>query len=328
MKYSVIIPVYNRPQEVRELLDSLTNQSQKNFEVILVEDGSTEKCDDLLNSSPLDIKYYYKSNGGPADARNYGMSKASGDFMIFFDSDCVIPSGYFEALDQGIDSQGLDAFGGPDMAHSDFTDIQKAINYSMTSFFTTGGIRGASEKLEKFHPRSFNMGYSRAVYEATGGFSNIRFGEDIDMSIRIIESGFKTGLIRDAAVFHKRRTNLSQFFKQVFNSGIARINLYKRHPNSLKLVHLAPSVFTLGVLTLVISSFIIRAELIYPLLLFSVLILLDSSIRNKSLAVGTLSVLTSFVQLISYGTGFLISVWRRLVLKQGEFAAYQRTFYK
>ena len=242
MRYSVIIPVYNRPDEADELLQSLTRQSFKDFEVIIVEDGSSIPCKDVAEryQNILDIRYYAKPNSGPGQTRNYGAERSQGEYLIILDSDCILPKGYFAAVEEELQKAPTDAFGGPDRAHVSFTDIQKAINYSMTSFFTTGGIRGGKKKMDKFYPRSFNMGVRREVYETLGGFSRMRFGEDIDFSIRIFKGGYACRLFPGAWVYHKRRTDLKKFFKQVHNSGIARINLYKKYPESLKTVHLLP----------------------------------------------------------------------------------------
>ena len=248
MKFSIIIPLYNRPQEIDELLESLTKQTQKNFDVIVVEDGSDIKSEEIVNkyANALDIKYYVKPNSGPGTTRNYGANQSDKDYFIFFDSDCIIPENYMEIVSQRLENQYTDCYGGPDAAMKTFTDIQKAISYAMTSVLSTGGIRGASEKAGKFHPRSFNMGFSKEVLAKTGGFSTMRFGEDIDMTLRILENGFQSQLIKEAFVYHKRRTDFRKFFRQVFNSGCARINLYMRHKNSLKLVHFLPACFLSG----------------------------------------------------------------------------------
>lgn len=330
-KISFIVPVYNRPNEVKELLESMVQQTVQNFEVVIVEDGSDVKCDTVCDSykSKLDITYYFKPNSGPGQSRNYGFERAGGDYCIFLDSDCVLPPTYFEIVQTTLTQNYVDAFGGPDEAHADFTTLQKAINYSMTSFFTTGGIRGNSEKLDKFYPRSFNMGYSREVFNKTGGFSKLRFGEDIDMSIRILQNGFKTRLIKEAFVYHKRRSTLRQFFKQVFNSGIARINLHKRHPGSLRLVHMAPAVFTIGNFALVLLSLVFCTPLfLVPLLVYMLLIFIDSALRNKSLTIGILSILTSYYQLFGYGFGFIDAFWKRIILGKDEYSAYKNNFYK
>ncbi len=343
MNYSVIVPVYNRPDEVDELLQSLTAQTEKDFEVIVVEDGSTQKCEDVCKryADILDLHYYYKPNSGPGQSRNYGAERARGEYLIILDSDVVLPTGYIKSLP----SQELDiaAFGGPDRAHPSFTPTQKAISYSMTSFFTTGGIRGGTSNssrakrkaLDKFYPRSFNMGIRRDVYQKLGGFSKMRFGEDIDFSYRIVEAGYQTRLIPEAWVWHKRRTDLKKFWRQVFNSGIARINLTKRHPGTLKLVHLLPAVFTIGVAVCILAALLALLFNYYlslialsPLLLYSLLIFVDSSIKNRSLRVGLLSVPAAFVQLMGYGCGFLQAWWRRIVRGQDEFTAYEKNFYK
>lgn len=327
--FSFVIPVYNRPAEIKELLESLCHQTQQGFEVLVVEDGSEVRCESIVKDywHRLDVKYFFKANSGPGQSRNYGFERAKGSYCIFLDSDCVLPPTYFEVVHRALSTHYVDAFGGPDQAEDNYTVFQKAINYSMTSFFTTGGIRGGGEKLDKFHPRSFNMGYSREVFEVTKGFSKMRFGEDIDMSLRILGNHFKTRLIKDAYVYHKRRSTFKQFFKQIFNSGIARINLYKRYPKSLKMVHTAPAVFTLGVLVLLVLSLLISPFWLVPLVVYLVLVLVDASLQNKSLAVGFVSVLTSLCQLTSYGLGFLTAVWKRLILKKDEFSAFQNTFY-
>lgn len=330
LRISFIIPVYNRPVEVKELLESMVQQTLNTFEVVIVEDGSEEKCDQVCNAyqDKLDLKYFFKTNSGPGQSRNYGFERAKGNYCIFLDSDCVLPPKYFEIVKNILKSDYVDAFGGPDKAHADFSVLQKAINYSMTSFFTTGGIRGKSEKFDKFYPRSFNMGYSRNVFEATKGFSKLRFGEDIDMSIRILENGFNTRLLKNAFVYHKRRTSLRQFFKQVFNSGIARINLYKRHPKSLKIVHLAPALFIAGVIALTALSAIFSVLFLIPVQLHAILLFIDSSIKNKSPKIGLLSIITSYTQLFGYGLGFYDATWKRILLNKSEYSAYNNAFYK
>ena len=327
--FSLIVPVYNRPDEVGELLESLTHQRCKDFEVIIVEDGSQQPCEDIVRAytNRLDIHYYSKPNSGPGQSRNYGAERAQGEYLIVLDSDCIIPEGYIDAVKAELAAEPADAFGGPDRAHDSFTDMQKAINYAMTSFFTTGGIRGGKKKLDKFYPRSFNMGVRADVYKALGGFSKMRFGEDIDFSIRIFAGGYKCRLFPEAWVWHKRRTDLRKFFKQVHNSGIARINLYKKYPTSLKIVHLLPAVFTVGVVLLLLGTPFIP-WLSSLLGLFILLIFVDSSIQNKSIKIGAISVVAAFVQLIGYGTGFLRAWWKRCVLRKDEFEAFKNSFYK
>jgi glycosyltransferase involved in cell wall biosynthesis len=329
MFFSVIIPVFNRPDEVDELLHSLTLQSCTNFEVIVVEDGSTIPCRGMTDKYArlLDIKYYVKPNSGPGQSRNYGAERSKGDYLIILDSDCILPQDYFKAIEQELQAVPVDAFGGPDRAHESFTAIQKAINYSMTSFFTTGGIRGGKKKMDKFYPRSFNMGIRKEVYRALSGFSDMRFGEDIDFSIRIFQSGYSCRLFPQAWVYHKRRTDLKKFFRQVHNSGIARINLYKRYPNSLKLVHLLPAVFTMGVALLLAGALFTCISLI-PIMLYLFLITGDATWQNRNLRIGIYSVAAAFVQLIGYGTGFGRAWWMRCVCRRDEFSAFKRSFYK
>ena len=335
MKYSVIVPVYNRPDEVDELLESLCSQTFKDFEAIIVEDGSQKPCKDVCDkyASILDLHYYLKNNSGPGQSRNYGVERAHGEYVIILDSDVVLPTTYLEATDKSLTSHlspltSIVAWGGPDAAHPSFTPVQKAISYSMTSFFTTGGIRGGKAKLDKFYPRSFNMGIRRDVYQLLGGFSKMRFGEDIDFSYRIVEAGYMPRLFPDAWVWHKRRTDFCKFFRQVYNSGIARINLEKRHPGTMKIVHLLPMVFTLGVIGLLLLAPFTCGVSLLPLILYCLLIFVDSSLKNKSLWVGLLSVPAAFVQLMGYGFGFLESWWKRCVLKQDEFTAFEKNFYK
>lgn len=329
MRYSVIIPVYNRPDEVGELFQSLVSQSLKDFEVIVVEDGSSVPCEDVINKyrDKLDVHYYSKPNSGPGQTRNYGAERSKGEFLLILDSDCILPEGYLQAIEDELHREEADAFGGPDRAHDSFTRVQKAINYAMTSFFTTGGIRGGKKKMDKFYPRSFNMGVRAEAYRALGGFSNMRFGEDIDFSIRIFKAGYRCRLFPEAWVWHKRRTDLKKFFKQVHNSGIARINLYKKYPESLKLVHLLPAVFTVGVVFLLLCSLLCVWSLL-PLALFVLIVFIDASLSNKSVVIGILSVVASFIQLTGYGTGFLRAWWKRCVLGKDAFSAFEKNFYK
>lgn len=345
VKYSFVVPVFNRPDEVGELLESLTRQSLKAFEVIVVEDGSTVTCQDVCSryEGSLDLRYFMKPNSGPGQSRNYGVERARGEWVIVLDSDVALPDGYVKAVDDALEREPADAFGGLDRSHPSFTDTQKAISYSMTSFFTTGGIRGGKKKLDKFYPRSYNMGIRRSVYLRLKGFSKMRFGEDIDFSIRLFKAGCRVRLIPEAWVWHKRRTDFRKFFRQVFNSGIARINLYKKHPESLKAVHLLPAVFTVGVMSLVLTSAAGRVLMCYddvhrwywlcagpwiPMLLYSAIILVDSARLNRSARVGLLSVPAAFIQLTGYGCGFLSAWWKRCVKGKDEFHAFEDTFYK
>ncbi|WP_017731617.1 glycosyltransferase [Nafulsella turpanensis] len=316
-KYSVIVPVYNRPDELDELLASLSRQSYTNFEVVVVEDGSTLKADQIAEKwkSALELRYFYKENSGQGFSRNFGFAHAKGEYLVVFDSDCLIPPHYFEAVEAHLRKEPLDAWGGPDRAHPSFTPLQKAISYSMTSLFTTGGIRGSKKRLAAFHPRSFNMGISREVWEKTGGYIITRMGEDIEFSIRIIEQGFRTGLIEEAYVYHKRRTSLQQFYKQLHFFGRARINISRFYPKELKLVHAFPAAFVAGLLFYLLlpllSPFLFAGATSF-LLLYFLLIGIDAGMKYKSAKVGMLSIGAAFVQLWAYGIGFWEELERKI----------------
>ena len=316
MRFTVIIPVYNRPDEIRELMESLKEQTAKPFELLIVEDGSKDRCDFLLDEYRpfFPIDYYYKENGGRSEARNYGLARAAGDYLLFFDSDVILPPRYFEVLSAQLDADPADCFGGPDAADASFNTVQKAISHSMTCFWTTGGIRGGKRQMESFCPRTFNMGMSRKVYETVGGFEDM-LGEDIDLSLRIRAAGFKTRLIREAFVYHKRRVSLKRFFLQVSNFGQARIWLHIKHPGSMKIVHTAPAVLTVMLVAILVASLFMPWLLLLPatylLLLFS-----DSLLKNRNLSVASLSMLTGAIQILGYGYGFLKAVWIKLILRQ------------
>ena len=307
MRFSIIIPVYNRPQEVDELLESLCGQTFKDFEVVVVEDGSSEKCDTVCKkyADLLTLNYFFKPNSGPGPSRNYGAERSQGEYLIILDSDVIVPDNYLEIIQQELDHEPCDAFGGPDRAHPSFTPIQKAINYSMTSFFTTGGIRGGKQKLDKFYPRSFNLGIKKSVYEALGGFAPMRYGEDIDLSTRIFKSGYSCRLFPEAFVYHKRRVKFSSFFKQVKHSGEARVILKNKYPETFKLVHLLPAAFVVGNLILIVLGIFHHWLWLVPILLYCLMVFCDSLIKNKDLVVAALSVPAAYVQLFGYGTGFL-----------------------
>ena len=317
--FSIIIPVYNRIDEVRDLLKSLSAQTDKDFEVILVEDGSTQPCASVVEpyKSQIDIKYFYKDNEGRSIARNYGMEHADRQYFLCFDSDCVIPEQYIASLRKSLDAHYVDCFGGPDAAHESFSDTQKAINYSMTSFLTTGGIRGGKVRLDKFVPRTFNMGFSRKVWETVGGFREM-FSEDIDMSTRIRQAGFSIALIREAFVYHKRRISMKLFFKQVYVFGMSRITLYLLYPDSLKAVHWLPAVFVLGVIALIILSLAISWMFIIPLAAYVIAIFVCASVSTKNIKIGALSIIASIIQLSGYGIGFLKAFCNKILLRKGR----------
>ena len=312
--FSIIVPVYNRIDEVSDLLESLTHQSDNDFEIVLVEDGSTEPCKAVADqyADRLNLQYYHKSNEGRSIARNYGIVRANGDYFVFVDSDCVLPPDYIEQLHLSLRNDYSDCFGGPDAAHESFTDIQKAINYSMTSFLTTGGIRGGKVQLEKFVPRTFNMGFSRKVYEKVGGFREM-FSEDIDMSTRIRLAGFSIKLFRNVSVYHKRRVDFKKFWRQVHVFGMSRITLKLLYPGSMKAVHTLPALFVIFSIIMVLGTIWCRWSLV-PLAFYLLCVWIAGIISTRSLKIGSIGVITSLIQLFGYGTGFIKAyVWKILL---------------
>ncbi len=316
--FSIIIPVYNRPEEISDLLSSLEKQTDSGFETIIVEDGSTvdcwRQCGNFKGNSRL--KYFHKENEGRSIARNYGMDRADGDYFIFVDSDCILPPSYIHDLRKALEKEPSDCFGGPDAAHDSFSDTQKAINYSMTSFLTTGGIRGGKVRMEKFTPRTFNMGFSREVYEKVGGFREM-FSEDIDMSTRIRLAGFSIILFPDVAVFHKRRVDFKKFWRQVHVFGMSRITLQLLYPGSMKAVHWLPALFVIGAVAMIIGAFFWKWMLI-PLLVYILAIWIWGMISTKSIKIGTLGVGAAIVQLTGYGTGFIQAYVWKIILGHGR----------
>jgi len=309
-KYSIIIPVYNRPVEVRELLHSLTLQTVRDFEVIIVEDGSSTCCDDVVDqfTDRLTLEYVIKANSGPGPSRNIGYARARGSYFVVFDSDCIIQPKYFEAVDRALKFEKLDAWGGPDRAHQNFTTLQQAMGYTMSSVLTTGGIRGGKKRMGQFQPRSFNMGISREVFEKTGGFKFDRLAEDIEFSIRMKKMGFHVGLVRDAFVYHKRRTSLKQFYRQVSDFGRGRVLVGKAHPGEVKITHWFPTAFITGLLLipfLWIAKPILATVAVVAYGVYVTAIFIDSWYLNKNLAVALLSIPSAFTQLTGYGVGFL-----------------------
>lgn len=317
--YSVIIPVYNRIDEVEDLLASLARQDARNFEVIIVEDGSTLPCEAAVNryTDRLDIKYFFKENEGRSIARNYGMERATGSYFIFFDSDCVIPADYFSKLNRMHASEPFDCFGGPDAADASFTTTQKAINHAMTSFLTTGGIRGGKVRLEKFTPRTFNMGFSRTVYNKVGGFREM-FSEDIDMSTRIRLAGFSIGLYPDLPVYHKRRVDFRKFLRQVYVFGMSRITLKLLYPDTMKAVHWLPAMFVLGVAVMALLAVFSSPWWLLPLGVYLLAIFFSALYSTRSVTIALKAVPASIIQLGGYGCGFLKAYFTKIILGRGR----------
>jgi len=331
MLFSLIIPVYNRPDEVDELLESLSKLDYKeDFEIVIVEDGSTIKCDDVVRNygGKLNISYYFKENSGPGNSRNYGMQKAKGDYFIIFDSDCIIPKTYLTEVANALKQDYVDCFGGPDKALDSFSDIQKAINFAMTSFLTTGGIRGGSEKIDKFQPRSFNMGLSRKAFEASNGFGNIHPGEDPDLSIRLWELGFETRLFPKAFVYHKRRIDWEKFTVQVNKFGKARPILNSWYPQYNKLTFFFPSVFIIGFIVALVFLVFNHDLLLQLYFLYFLVLFLVSTYQNKSFKIGFLSIKAVWKQFYGYGTGFMESFLKIIILKQKPQEAFPELFFK
>jgi len=307
-KYSIIIPVYNRPQEVAELLESLIIQTHKDFEIVLVEDGSSLTCEKVFErfSSQLSIRYFFKPNSGPGPSRNFGFKHAHGEYFVVFDSDCILPPTYFESVDLLMQSEKVDAWGGPDRGMSDFTSLQQAMAFTMSSVLTTGGIRGGKKK--SFQPRSFNMGISREVFNRTGGFHFDRYAEDIELSIRIRKEGFRVVLIPDAFVYHKRRTSLSQFFYQVSNFGKGRVLVGRKHPGEIKLTHWLPTLFTTGIFLSVLLYFfnpLLATVLLSFYGAFTFLVFAECLHVTRSFSVALLAIPSLYVQMTGYGIGFI-----------------------
>lgn len=317
IRYSVIIPVYNRVDEVADLLESLDKQTVKNFEAVFVEDGSTVPCKDMVDKY-LFASYYFKENEGRSIARNYGIERSRGEWLVFFDSDCVVPEDYFEKLDRQIDANpGISCFGGPDAAHDSFSDTQKAINYSMTSFLTTGGIRGGKISLEKFVPRTFNMGYKREVYDRIGGFREM-FSEDIDMSTRIRNAGYAVALFPEQFVYHKRRVDFRKFLRQVYVFGMSRITLKLLYPGSLKIVHTFPALFVIGVAAMILLGIFCSPLWLIPLALYLVAIFVAAVVATKSLKISILAIPASILQLGGYGCGFIKAYVTKILFGKGR----------
>lgn len=310
LSFSIIIPVYNRPEEIDELLQSILNQIfTDDFEVLIIEDGSTEKSEEIINNykTQLNLKYFFKKNSGAGASRNFGMQNATGNYFIILDSDVILPKRYLSEVKKALSENFTDAFGGPDKAHKSFTVLQKAINYSMTSVLTTGGIRGNKKSVEQFQPRSFNLGMSKVAFEKTQGFSKMKNGEDIDLTFRLWENGFETQLIEQAFVYHKRRSTIQQFFKQTFGFGTARPILNKKYPETAKPTYWFPSLFITGLGISIILAIFGYNQLLYFYGFYFLLIFMDSLFQNKNIYVAFLSMITTLTQFLGYGLGFLES---------------------
>ena len=331
LNFSFIIPVYNRPNEIKELLESFEKMHYDNdYEIVIIEDGSTESSEEIIKSftKGLNISYYKKPNSGPGDSRNYGMKKAKGNYFIILDSDCILPENYLQIVLNDLNENYVDCYGGPDAAHNSFSNLQKAINFSMTSFITTGGIRGGKRSLNSFQPRSFNMGISKKAFEASGGFGNIHPGEDPDLSLRLINHGFKTKLIPEALVYHKRRISWSKFYNQVFKFGLVRPILNYWHPKSAKITFWFPTLFLIGAIASIVLFILDIKVYLYIYLIYFIITFVVSSLVNKSLLVGILSVYATIVQFVGYGYGFFKSTFKLKVMQRNPEKEFPFLFFK
>lgn len=330
-QYSFIIPVYNRPDEIRELLESMRKLISKvSFEVVIVEDGSSIRSDEIVRkfSEDLNIRYYFKSNSGPGDSRNYGMKKARSNYFLILDSDVILPEYYLMEVHKFLSNTNCDCFGGPDAAHPSFSDVQKAIDYTMTSFFTTGGIRGNKNAVDEFQPRSFNMGISRKAFEASGGFGKIHPGEDPDLSLRLKKAGFNICLIPEAKVYHKRRIDWDKFYTQVRRFGLVRPILNKWHPGSSKITYWFPTVFIFGLLISILLALTGEFFFIGAYLIYFLIIAFDAAIKNKSIYIGLLAIRAVMVQFTGYGLGFLNSTFKTSILNRSPEKEFPQLFFK
>ena len=331
LSFSFIIPVYNRPDEVKELLESFTAlEGNFNFEIVIIEDGSTVDCKAVIDSYSelLNITYFFKQNSGPGDSRNYGMKNAKGNYFIILDSDCILPEQYLVAVNNNLSENYIDCFGGPDTAHKSFTNLQKAINFTMTSFITTGGIRGGKTKVNKFEPRSFNMGLSKKAFKSSRGFGVIHPGEDPDLSIRLEKLGFKTRLISEAYVFHKRRISWSKFYIQVNKFGMVRPILNQWHPETAKITYWLPTLFSGGfIISLLLLLFNIKLAITIYAVYFTMAFIV-ALVSSKSIVVAFQALIAIVIQFFGYGFGFLKSTFLVGILKRDPEKQFPHLFFK
>lgn len=331
LSFSFIVPVFNRPNEIKELLDSLLQQTYtKPFEVVIVEDGSTLSSGDVVSgyADRLTVSYYTKPNSGPGDSRNYGMRSAKGNYFIILDSDCILPPTYLEVAENSLEKSFAHCYGGPDAASESFSTVQKAINYAMTSFWTTGGIRGGKQSVNKFQPRSFNMGLSKAAFEQVGGFGNIHPGEDPDLTIRLWKQGYDTKLITEAYVYHKRRINWGKFYVQVYKFGMVRPILNKWHPHTAKITYWFPTLFSIGLLLATTASLL---GILWPLTVYAVyflLLFMDASVKVKNGKVALFALFATLIQFFGYGYGFLKSTLSILFSTSEPEDIFPKLFFK
>lgn len=331
LSFSFIIPVYNRPNEIEELLQSFSKlKFSGDYEIVIVEDGSTDSSELVVKNynSLLNISYYFKENSGPGDSRNFGMEKAKGNYFIILDSDCILPEQYLNEVIRNLKHNYVDCFGGPDAAHASFSNLQKAINFSMTSFITTGGIRGNKKSVNKFQPRSFNMGLSKKAFQSTGGFGRVHPGEDPDLSIRLWDLGFETAFFESAYVYHKRRISWSKFYTQVNKFGMVRPILNKWHPQTKKITYWFPTLFVLSIVFSIIISFLEIMLPLYFILAYYLLAFSLALVKTKNIVVAFQSLIAITIQFFGYGIGFLKSTFYLSILNRNPEAQFPKLFFK
>lgn len=328
---SIVIAIFNRKDELFELLQSLSFQTDKAFEIVIVDDGSKIDLKPTIEvfKENLDIHYFRKENSGPGLSRNYGARRAKNEWLIFVDSDVIVEKDYIENIKKSITEIPCDAFGGADKAHKGFNVIQKAISYSMTSVFTTGGIRGNKKAVTKFQPRSFNMGVRKSAFEKVGGFSNLRIGEDPDLSMTLWENGFTTAFFDTIAVYHKRRVDFGKFSKQVYQFGCARPILNQRHPNYVKISFAFPSLFLLGYILGFTEYFVFHNGFILAMYgLYTFLVFFHALYKTKNISIASMAIMATYIQMFSYGYGFLKSWFSLTIFKMKPEEAFPTHFYK
>lgn len=330
LHFSFIIPVYNRPDEINELLESFTKlKGNFDYNICIIEDGSTISSENVIErfADQLKISYYFKENSGPGDSRNFGMKRAQGNYFIILDSDVLLPQDYLQVVTKSLSDNYTDCYGGPDAAHASFSKLQKAINFAMTSFITTGGIRGGKDS-ENFQPRSFNMGISKEAFEDSGGFGTIHPGEDPDLSLRLLNLNFKSKLIKDAYVYHKRRISWSKFYQQVYKFGMVRPILNTWHPKSERFIFWLPTLFSLGLIISILLFFFQIKWLLYIYIIYMSIAFLLAFINSKNLIIAVLAVVAIVVQFFGYGYGFLKSTLSIKLLKENPEERFPKLFFK
>ena len=177
------------------------------------------------------------------------------------------------------------------------------------------------------------MGIRRELYHRIGGFGDLRHGQDIEFSHRIIQSGVKVAYFSDSVVYHKRRTSLRIFFRQVFNWGVARINLYKIDSAMLEPLHFAPALGLWFTMFFTLSVFLYRP--IFPLWLLFIIFMgillfgsgVHAALKWKDVRTGFLVPIVTLLQISGYGLGFTLAFVWRVLLGRGEFTGFVKLIF-